>query len=338
MKKQKVPDLARILELSGYYMVAKVLLTANKLDLFSELAKGPLDSAELRKRLKLHPRGATDFFDALVSLGLLNRRAGLYSNTEQTEMFLDRAKPSYIGGLLNFDDDELYHAWGKLISALRTGKPSLSGKDRKDLYDVIHNDPAQLRTFLRAMTGVSTGPARAIAAKFPWSDFESFVDIGTAQGGLPVQVALAHPRLRGIGFDLPIVRPFFEEYVQSFGLSHRLSFVAGDFFKDPLPEAEVMIMGHILHNWDLGKKRLLIKKAHAALPEQGALIVYESILDDQRRKNTGGLLASLNMLVVTQGGFEYTQRECSRWMREAGFRRTYATHLIGPKSMIVGIK
>jgi hypothetical protein len=211
-------------------------------------------------------------------------------------------------------------------------------KEREELFDAIYKDPAKLRTFLRAMTGVSMGPARGIAARFPWSDYKTFIDVGTAQGGLPVQITLAHRHLTGGGFDLPVIRPVFEEYVRSFGLEDRLRFVPGDFFKDRLPEADVLVMGHILHDWDLEKKQLLIKKAYAALPKRGAFIAYESILDNQRRRNAGGLLSSLNMLVETRGGFEYSFKECSGWMHRAGFRNVYSEHLIGPKSMVVGIK
>lgn len=188
------------------------------------------------------------------------------------------------------------------------------------------------------MTGLSLGAARAIAEKFPWHKFQTFIDIGAAQGGLPVQVALAHNHLSGGGFDLSIVGPIFEEYVDSFGLSQRLCFYPGNFFTDPLPTADVLVMGHILHDWNLEEKQLLIAKAYDALPTNGALIVYEALIDDDRRQNAFGLLMSLNMLVETPGGFDYTGADSSTWMREAGFRETRVEHLIRPDSMVVGIK
>jgi O-methyltransferase domain len=207
-----------------------------------------------------------------------------------------------MGGLLEYDSEYVLPAWLKLDKALRTGKPTIGVKGSQELFDATYADPERLRTFLRAMTGVSSGPAREIAAKFPWSDYETFVDIGTAQGGLPVQIALKHKHLKGAGLDLPIVKPVFEEYVRSFGLERQLRFVSADFFKDPLEKTEVFVMGHILHDWDLEKKRFLIKKAFSALPSNGALLVYESVIDDQRRRNTGGFLGSLNMLVQTREG------------------------------------
>jgi hypothetical protein len=142
---------------------------------------------------------------------------------------------------------------------------------------------------------------------------------------------------RGGGFDLPPVEPIFNSYVARFGLGDRLSFTPGDFFADPLPRAEVLIMGHILHDWDLDQKRLLLKKAYDALPEGGALIVYEAIIDDDRRVNAFGLLMSLNMLIEGLG-FDYTGADCRGWMADAGFSKSYVEHLVGPDSMVVGIK
>jgi hypothetical protein len=135
-----------------------------------------------------------------------------------------------------------------------------------------------------------------------------------------------------------VVGPLFEEYVAAAGLTDRLRFYPGDFFSDDLPSADVLIMGHILHDWNMDEKRLLLQKAHAALPDGGALIVYEAIIDDDRRENTQGLLMSLNMLIETRGGFDYTGADCQGWMREAGFGETYVQHLLGPDSMVVGIK
>ncbi|MBV9086665.1 MAG: methyltransferase, partial [Acidobacteriaceae bacterium] len=189
-----------------------------------------------------------------------------------------------------------------------------------------------------AMTGISAGAARAIAQKFPWEDYKTFADLGTAQGGLPVQIASGHPHLTGIGFDVPAVQPVFEEYVQRFGLQNRLRFVPGDFFKDPLPKTDVIVMGHILHDWGLEQKRELVRKAYDALPPGGAYIVFDAVIDDDRRYNTLGLLMSLNMLIETESGFDYTGQDCTQWMLDAGFSRASVEHLVGPDSMVVGTK
>jgi O-methyltransferase/methyltransferase family protein len=332
-------DPSNIVMLGVGFWGPKVLLSAVELGLFTELGQGPLDAETLRTRLRLHERSARDFFDALVALGMLERRDGRYSNTKETAHFLDRSKPDYIGGLLEMLNGRLYGFWGSLTEGLRTGEPQNEVKTGQgDIFDTLYSDPQRLRGFLQAMTGLSMGTAMAMARKFPWKEHKRFVDVGCAQGCIPVQVALANPHITGGGFDLEVVKPIFQEYLKRFGLESRLAFQSGNFFEDPLPEADVLSMGRILHDWDLEKKMDLLKKAHAALPKGGALIVYESLIDDDRRRNVAGLLMSLNMLIETRGGFDFTGADCTGWMKKVGFSKTFVEHLHGPDSMAVGIK
>jgi hypothetical protein len=336
MPGQLAPD--GIMTLGFGFWSSKTLLSAVELGVFTELATGALDGEALRQRLGLHARSARDFFDALVALGMLDRRDGLYTNTPETELFLDRAKPSYLGGLLEMMNARLYPFWGSLTEGLRTGDPQNEAKTGGDLFEAIYTDQTLLRQFLGAVSALSMGAANAMAQKFPWQKYRTVIDVGGAQGAVPVQLARAHPHLTGGGFDLPPVGPVFEEYVAEAGLSERLRFYPGDFFADPLPTADVLIMGHILHDWDLERKRMLLAKAYEALPDGGSLIVYEAIIDDDRRQNAFGLLMSLNMLIETRGGFDYTGADCRGWMHEAGFRESYVEALVGPDSMVVGIK
>jgi hypothetical protein len=328
----------RILQLGSAYRASKVLLCAVELGVFTELADGPLDGETLRRRLGLHERGARDFLDALVALGLLDRLGGRYANTPETDLYLDRGKASYVGGILEMANARLYGFWDLLGEALRTGRPQNEAKTGGDLFEQLCRDPAALERFLRAMTGISLPVANALARKFAWRGCRTFLDVGTAEGALPVAIAQAHPHLIGGGFDLPPVGPAFERYVDAHGLLDRLRFHVGDFLRDPLPSADVLVMGHILHDWDLRVKRLLLRKAQEALPPGGALIVYDQMIDDERRENAAGLLMSLNMLIETPGGFDYTGAECLGWMREVGFTVASVEHLWGPYSMAVGIK
>lgn len=328
----------RIMKLGFGFWGSKALLSAVELGLFTELAKGPLDAEALIKRLKLHPRSAGDFFDALVALGMLKRTGSRYANTPETALFLDRAKPSYVGGILEMANARLYRFWGSLTEALRTGKVQNEAKTGEDFFGTLYADPQRLEGFLKAMTGLSLGTARAIAKKFPWKQYRSFMDIGCAQGGVAVEIALAHKHLMGGGMDLPVVQPVFESYAKTKGLTKRLRFQSGDFFKEPLPKTDVLIMGHILHDLNLDEKMMLLRKAYEALPAGGALIVHEAIIDDGRKQNAFGLLMSLNMLIETHGGFDFTGADCKRWMKEAGFKRTKVEKLAGPDSMVVGVK
>jgi len=329
----------KILQTGFGFWASKTLLSAIELGVFTELAHGPAGLDSLSGRLGLHPRAARDFLDALVALGFLARQSGDYANTPETNFFLDKEKPSYIGGILEMANSRLYPFWGHLTEALRTGVQQNESKaGSAGLFETLYADPARLKEFLGAMTGISHGGNLAIAASFPWQDYQTFVDVGTAQGDLAVQIVLAHPHLQGTGFDLPEVMPVFKDYAMQAGVTDRLSFQPGNFFKQDIPKADVVLMGHILHDWDLPTKKMLIKKAYDAVPVGGALVVYEAIIDDDRSTNAFGLMMSLNMLIETQGGFDYTAQDCSTWLKEAGFTTTRVEHLAGPDSMVIAIK
>jgi hypothetical protein len=337
MKEQPTPEL--IMQVGVGFWPSKILLSAVEMELFTDLAKGPQSLDSIQGRMGLHSRGSRDFLDALVALGFLLRADGQYSNTPATDTFLDKHKPSYIGGILEMANSRLYGFWGHLTEALRTGLPQNEVRTGgAPVFEALYADPARLKQFLAAMTGISHGGNMAIAAKFPWENYTTFADAGAAQGDLAVQIALANPHLSGIGFDLPEVGPIFEEYVEKNGVADRVRFAGGSFLEQPLPKADVILMGHVLHDWGLDDKRMLISKAYDALPTGGAFIVYESIIDDDRSKNAFGLMASLNMLIETPAGFDYTGADCQGWMKEAGFRETRVEHLTGPDSMVIGIR
>jgi len=333
------PSPDRIMQTGLAFWASKTLLSAIEIGVFTELSRGPEAFDPLSGRLGLHPRAARDFLDALVALGFLTRDDGRYANTVETNLFLDRKKPSYIGGILEMANHRLYPFWGHLTEALRTGLPQNEVRGGgAGLFETLYADPARLKEFLAAMTGISHGANMTIARAFPWAGYHTFVDVGTAQGDLAAQIARANPHLRGVGFDLPEVAPVFEEFVAKVGVADQLTFHPGSFFTDALPKADVVLMGHILHDWDLPTKKMLIAKAFDAVPTGGALVVYEAIIDDDRSKNAFGLMMSLNMLIETPGGFDYTGTDCAGWMREAGFTSTRVEPLVGPDSMVIGIK
>jgi precorrin-6B methylase 2 len=333
------PSADAIFRLGLGFWASRTLLSAVELGLFTGLADGPATLHDLRRRFGLHERSARDFLDALVALNMLERREDIYANTPETGTFLDRNQPTYVGGVLEMAAGRLWPMWGRLTDSLRSGNPqSIASADSGDLFDTLYNDPERLKAFLKAMTGTSLPAAQAISRLLPWNDFATFVDVGCAEGGLSVVLAGNHPHLKGVGFDLPQVQPVFEDHARANGLSERLQFAAGDFFKDSLPGADVLILGHILHDWNLKTKRMLLGKAYAALPEGGRLVVYEMLIDDERSKNAMGLLMSLNMLVETVGGFDFTGADCIGWMRDAGFRRASVHRLAGPYSAVVAVK
>ena len=333
-----VNTLDGIIELGYAFRSAKALMSAVELGVFTALAQGPLDGSALRQRLGLAERGAADFFDALVALGLLQRDwSGRYSNARGADRYLAAGKPTYIGGLVENLNAREYAMWETLTDALRTGKPQ-TGFEASRHFGQLYSDRERLRYFARGMTGASRAVAKALATKFPWEQYNTFVDIGTAQGCVPVQIAQAHSHLQGGGFDLPILTAIFTEFVDCYGLSDRLRFIPGDFFADPLPPCDVLIMGRVLHNWDLPTKQMLLRKAYDALQKGGALIVYERMIDEERRSSRAGMLSSLNMLIMTVGGFDFTAAACFDWMHAAGFREMRTEPLADAHVMAVAIK
>jgi SAM-dependent methyltransferase len=327
----------RILDLAYAFWQSKALLSAVELGVFTSLVEGPLDLETLTARTGLHERAARDFFDALAALGLLHRDGqGRYRNQPDTDRFLDRRKPTYVGALLEHLNARHYRNWSMLTQALRTGAPQ-SGALGNGSYPALYSDTAMRDVFLNGMTAGTLMAANALAKAFPWNRYKTFLDIGTAQGCVPVVIAQAHPHVTGGGFDLPAVEEAFASYVGRHGLSDRLRFYAGDFFSDPLPPADVIVMGRILHNWDRPTRSLLLQKAHQALAPGGALIVYDPLIDDGRTQ-PHGLLSSLNMLIETQGGSEYSSAECAEWMRQAGFGNIRIEPLCDLHSAVIGIR
>jgi hypothetical protein len=327
----------RILALSDGFRAAKVLLSAVELGVFTALAAGSLDPDRLRAEIGIHRRGARDFFDALVALGLIERdSSGYYRNTAETDRYLDRRKPTYIGAELDYFNQRGYPHWHSLTAALQTGKAQSEARTG-DYFPSLYADSKSLEFFAKAMTTASLLAGPALAAKFPWHKHRTMLDVGTAQGCLPVQIAQAHPHIMGSGFDLPAMQPLFERYVREHRLDHRLRFRPGDFMREPLPSADVLVFGRVLHNWDLATKKALLKKAYDALPAGGAVIVFERLIDDER-KLAAGLLASLHMLIMTEGGFDFSAAECTSWMLEAGFHEPTVSQLTSTHSMIAGIK
>lgn len=268
MNSQLTPE--HILQTGMAFWPSRTLLTAVAMGLFTELAQTAMSLESISERLGLHQRGARDFLDALVALGFLKRADGYYSNTPETDLFLDRNKQSYIGGILEMASRRLYPLWSNLSEALRTGKPQNEIRNGDaDLFETLYSDPDALKEFLAAMTGVSHAANRAIARQFPWRDYHTFVDVGTAQGDLAVQVALSNPHLRGMGFDRPEVGPVFQQYARASGVRDRLDFMPGNFFTNDLPNADVVLMGIFCTTGTCQRRKCSFKK-HSTPSLRGA--------------------------------------------------------------------
>jgi len=337
------PDVNPILQTAFGFWSSKVLLTAVELSLFTRLGDRGLTAAELGAELGLHPRGTYDFFDALVALGFLERDGdgppAKYRNNAAGRLYLDRTSPRYAGGMIEMLNARLFRFWGDLTEALRTGKPQNEVKHgQKPMFEELYAEQPRLEQFLNAMTGLSRINFEALAQKFDFGRYKTLCDVGGAAGILSIEVAKRHPHIACTSFDLPVVEPIAKKSIAAAGLSSRVRTAAGDFFNDPLPKADVITMGMILHDWNLEKKRHLIRSAFDALPKGGAFVAIEALIDDGRRENAFGLLMSLNMLIEFGDAFDFTAEDFRGWCGDAGFQRFEVIHLAGASSAAVAYK
>jgi predicted O-methyltransferase YrrM len=336
-------DPSEIMQVGMGFWASKTLLSAVELELFTRLGGDTMTAAEIAESLALHERAVPDFPDALVALGLLDREGdgstAVYRNTAAGAAFLDKASPGYIGGMLEMSNARLYGFWGGLTEALRTGEPQNEIKHTgRTMFEELYRDEDSLEQFMNAMTGISAGPFQALAEKFDFSEYETLCDVGGATGQLSIVLANRHPHLHCTTFDLPAVEPIARRTIEAAGLSDRVETLSGDFFGEPLPKADVVTMGMILHDWNLDRKRRLVAAAYDALPKGGAFIVIENIIDDARRDNAFGLLMSLNMLIEFGDAYDFTGADFAEWCKQAGFRKVDVLPLAGPTSAGVAFK
>ena len=336
-------DPSHIMQVGVGFWASKTLLSAVELELFTHLGNEAMTGEQIRERLRLHPRATFDFLDTLVALGFLERDGsgaeGRYRNTAQTAAFLNKNTPAYIGGILEMCNARLYRFWGDLTEALQTGRPQNEIKHTgAPMFEELYRDEERLEQFMQAMRGIQMGNFHALAEKFDFSRYETVCDVGGATGQLSIVLATRHPHLRCTSFDLPVVEPIAGRTIEAAGLSDRISTANGDFFVDPLPPANVICMGNILHDWNLDGKMHLIRSAYQALSEGGALIAIENVIDDERRKNAFGLMMSLNMLIEFGEAFDYTGADFRGMCREVGFSETEIVPLTGPSSAAIAYK
>jgi hypothetical protein len=332
-----------ILQTAFGFWSSKVLLTAVEFGVFTKLGSGRLTGVELGAELGLHPRGISDFFDALVAMRFLEREgdgpSAKYFNTPASALFLDRTSPRYVGGILVMLNNRLFKFWHDLPEALRTGQPQNETKHgQKGIFEELYSELPKLEQFMGAMTGLSRFNFEAFAARFDFSNFKTLCDVGGATGLLCIEVAKKHPHLHSTSFDLAAVEPIAQKHIAAAGLSDRIRTASGNFFTDPLPKADLITMGMILHDWNLEKKMHLIRSAYEALPSGGALVAIEALIDDARRENVFGLLMSLNMLIEFGDAFDYSGADFRAWCSEVGFRRFDVMPLADPSSAVVAYK
>jgi acetylserotonin N-methyltransferase len=321
MSSPVLPDPAPVLDLMNAFRCSAVLFSACSLGIFDQLAAEPLDQAGLARRLGTDPNALGRLLDASVGLGLLACREGRYVNTPAAQTYLCRSSPYRLTGYLTYSDRVLWPMWAHLADAVREGGNrwkqtfGLEGP----LFANFFRSEDDKREFLWGMHGFGQLSSPAVVAAFDLSGYQNLVDLGGATGHLAVAACRHYPGLRATVFDLPGVVPQAREVIAASDVAGRVDVAAGDFFVDPLPPADLYAVGRILHDWSEEKIRRLLSAIHAALPEGGALLVAEKVLDPDRAGPRWAQLQSLNMLVCAEGK-ERTLAEYEVLLRQAGFR------------------
>jgi SAM-dependent methyltransferase len=337
---EKAPSPATLTRLNLAFASSRLLMSAVELGVFTALDEAAATEPELQRRLNLHPRFARTFLDALVAYELLTRDGPHYRNTELSDRFLVAGRPHYIGGFVEVAARMQWQAWGRFTRALRTGEHQDDSPvdDGNELFRTRPDeDPDRIRRFMAAMDSHTSRAGAEIAVRLDWSGYGSVADLGGARGNLLAQILQRHPQVRGVNVDRAPARPFFDEHIEKLGLAGRISFLDADFFHEPLPDTDVLVYGHVLHEWSADTRAMLVRRAYDALPEGGSLVIYDRMLDDER-PDRDALLLSLTFMLTSPAGGEYRVHECEEWLREAGFRDLSFTPILDNHTLAIARK
>jgi acetylserotonin N-methyltransferase len=330
------PDPSPILDLLEAFRRSKAMFAAIELGVFDRLAGRPATAAELARDLRAHADALMRLLDACVGLHLLRCDGERYANTPAAEAYLTSASPLRLTGYARYSDAVLWQLWAHLSDAVREGTHRWKQTFGLDgpIFDHFFRSDSDRREFLMGMHGFGQLSSPVVVTAFDLSRFRHLVDLGGATGHLAVAACRRSPQLRATVFDLPPVLPLARELIAASGVGERIDLVAGDFFTDPLPEADLFALGRILHDWAEEKVRRLLRTVYERLPSGGALLVVEKLLDDDRSGPALAVFQSLNMLVCTEGK-ERTLAEYEGLLRNAGFSRVEGRRTEAPLDAIL---
>ncbi len=332
-------DPAPVLELLDAFRCSKILFAGVALGVFDRLEERPATVQELAEALPADADALERLLNACVFLKLLTREAERYANTPAASVYLCLRSSRRVTGYLNYSNSVLWKMWEHLEDAVREGShrwPQTFGIEGP-LFTQFFRSEDNKREFLLGMHGQGQLSSPAVVQAFDLSRFKKLVDLGGATGHLAVAACRRYSQLRAVVFDLSVVVPLATEMIAATAVGDRVDVIAGDFFTDPLPDADLYAVGRILHDWSEDKIHRLLHKIHERLPTGGALLVCEKLLDDDKNGPRWAVLQSLNMLVCTEGK-ERTLAEYQSLLRTAGFSQVEARRTDSPLDAMLAVK
>ncbi len=310
----------RLLKTSGAYWESFPLHVAVQLEVFTLIGEGSLSGEEIAATLRGNSRSVRALLDAIAAMGLLEKKADRYSNTEAAKTFLVKNSTGYIGFAIKHHH-HLVSAWSKLSKAVKTGKPVRKKKRTR----------AELESFLMAMFNNASGLAPGITREIDLSQRQHFLDLGGGPGTYAIHFCQANPNLRATLFDLPSTAPFARKTIRRFGLSSRIDFQAGDYLRDAVKGTyDVVWLSQILHSLGPERCRIVIEKAVSVLEPGGLILVHDFLLNDAHDGPLFPALFALNMLVNTEEGRSYSEGEVKDMLVKAGVRNVRRLLFRGP--------
>ena len=322
-KKTDLPDSSPVLDLIDGFRRSKAMFAAVSLGIFDTLERAPANAETLASALQLALEPLKRLLDACVSLTLLKRDDALYANEPLSSTYLCRTSEHALVGYILYSNDVLFPLWRHLEDAVREGTPRWEQEfgTKGTIFDHFFRTQEAKQIFLQGMHGFGLLSSPKVVDAFDLSHFRRMLDLGGATGHLAIAACECYSQLQAIVFDLPNVIEMTAAYVSKSGLlSKRVSVMAGDFFRDDLPEADLVAVGRILHDWSDAKVHQLLAKIFLRLPTGGGILIAEKLLDEKKTGPTPALLQSLNMLVSTEGK-ERTLSEYRQLLEGVGFEK-----------------
>jgi hypothetical protein len=333
--------LNRINDLVTRYCHSQMLFTACKLGIFESLAGGPATVVELATSLQFHPDAGMRLLIGLHQMGLLERDGDRFSNSPLGSYFTAAAEVPM--GSMALWGALFGPTWNCLDSAVRENSPRWQqafGASQSETFANLYKDPGALRAFCGLMSAYSIPQGQVLADAFDFTQYGCVLDVAGGPGGLIIEIGRRYPHLHGIVMDLPPVCALADEAIAQAGLAERYTSQAADLFAGPYPQgADAITLSWVLHDWDDENCRRILRNCHAALPSGGALLITESVLNDDRSGTAFGELMSLHMLLLCEpGARERTLAEYRKLLEDTGFTLERLARLDVPRDLIVAIK